>query len=105
MNTLKSLHNIFFNEKECIKFLIEENIINKPENCWSCKGEMYLYLKENVFRCKNTSCKKMVTVFKNIFFSQHRLKCNDILLIGYFWIHKLKIQQIHNIIDIPRLSI
>ncbi|CAG8855121.1 9288_t:CDS:1, partial [Gigaspora margarita] len=90
---------------ESIQFLIEENIIQSPEKCQFCNEKMYLYLKVNVFRCKNTDCKKMITVFKNSFFSQHRLKCNDILLIGYFWIHKLRIQQIHNITSISRLSI
>ncbi|KAF0544903.1 Transposase, ISXO2-like domain-containing protein [Gigaspora margarita] len=102
---LKSLYKIFFDEKESIKFLIKENIIKPSEKYQSCNRKMYLYLKANIFYYKNTSCKKMVNVFKNTFFSQYRLKCNNILLIGYFWIHKLRIQQIHNITDISRLSI
>ncbi|CAG8820224.1 17407_t:CDS:1, partial [Dentiscutata erythropus] len=91
--------------KECIKFLIEEKIIQKPEKCYSCNGEIYLYLKENVFKYRNSDCKKMITVFKNTFFSQHRLKCSNILLISYFWIHKLRIQQIYKITNIARITI
>ncbi|RIB27877.1 hypothetical protein C2G38_2159525 [Gigaspora rosea] len=101
---LNSLQKIFFDEKECIKFLIKEKLLKPSEKCQFCNGETYLYLKYNVFRCKKNDCKKMVTVFKNTFFSQHRLKYNDILLIGYFWINKLRIQQIHKMTDISRLS-
>ncbi|RIB01789.1 hypothetical protein C2G38_2229659 [Gigaspora rosea] len=69
---------------------------NKYKNSWRFNW------KENN---KIKNCKRMITVFNNTFFSQHRLKCNDILLIGYFWIHKLKIQQIHKITNIAKLSI
>ncbi|CAG8514824.1 4566_t:CDS:2 [Dentiscutata erythropus] len=53
IQNLKTLYKIFFEEKECIKFLINKKIIKKPEKCHSCNREIYLYLKENVFRYRN----------------------------------------------------
>ena len=37
-------------------------------------------------RCKDKACRATVSIFKDSFFSKTRLKANEALAIGYFWL-------------------
>src|SRR5438067_8354491 len=84
--TLKSLGNILFDEKECIKFLFENNILHKPQSCLYCDSSFYC--ERNLYRCNNRQCRKSISIFKDSFFSNNHLKCSDTMLIGYLWLCK-----------------
>jgi len=90
--SLKSLHNIFFNEEKCINFLLEKKILKNKLSCEICNSEVTRYI--NYYKYKNRECNKTETVFKNTIFSNSNIKCNDILLIGYFWLCKLNYTSI-----------
>jgi transposase-like protein len=86
--TINSIQNILFDEQECIKFLIEKEIIYKIENCEICNSE--IYQDKKVYRCRNKECKKAVSIYTNSFFAQNHITCTDILLLGYYWICKAR---------------
>ena len=91
--SLKSLHSIFFNEEKCINFLLEKEILKDKQSCKICNSEITRYI--NYYKCKNRKCNKTESVFKNTIFSNSNIKCNDILLIGYFWLCKLSYTSIN----------
>ena len=39
-----------------------------------------------LFRCKSSSCGKSISIFHDSFFANSRLKCSEVLLIGYLWL-------------------
>ena len=84
---LKTIQEIFFDEKKCLNFLLENNIIKRPLRCQYCNGKMYKERKL-LFKYSNKECKKAISLFDNSFFSNQHLKCNDILFIAYLWICK-----------------
>jgi hypothetical protein len=90
--SLKSLRNIFFDEEECINFLLEKDILKNKQNCEICNSQVTRYT--NYYRCKNRDCSKIESVFKNTIFFNSNIKCCDILLIGYFWLCKLNYTSI-----------
>jgi transposase-like protein len=93
---LKSLENILFNEKKCIDFLFEKDILYKPQTCSYCEDESPLYREGKLFRCINRQCRKSVSIFKNSFFAKDHLKCSDTMLIGYYWLCKINYTSIRH---------
>ena len=84
---LNSLWDIFSNEKECIKFLFANDILYKRQSCSHC-GSL-LYRERKLYRCSNRDeCRKSISIFKDSFFAKNRLKCSEIMLIGYLWLCK-----------------
>ena len=83
---LKILKNILFDEKECINFLFENDILYKLQSCLHCNSS--LYRERRLYRCINRQCRKSVSIFKDSFFAKNRLTCSDVMLIGYLWLCK-----------------
>jgi transposase-like protein len=92
---LKLIKEILFDEKKCIEFLFENNILNKIQKCQYCESS--IYKEKKLFRCNNIKCRKTISIFKNTFFSKHHLACNDTILIGYFWLSKANYTTISSI--------
>lgn len=85
--TLKTLQPILFDEKNCIKFLFDQDILYKPKKCSLCKkGNMNR--EALLFRCGRRDCRTSVSIFKDSFFAKNRITCSDALLIGYLWLCK-----------------
>lgn len=80
----KFLKNILSDEKECTKFLFENDILYKPQSCLHCGSS--LYRERKLYRCRQ--CRKSVSIFKDSFFANGRLTCSDAMLIGYLWLCK-----------------
>ena len=87
----KLIKEILFDEESCIKFLIDKQIIIKPEKC-DCESEIYRTKK--IFRCKNKNCNKTISIFRNTLFSKSKLKYSEIIFIGYLYLCKLKYTSI-----------
>lgn len=84
--TIKTLRSILGNEKKCIKFLFENDILYKPKSCLYCSSS--LYREKKLYRCNNRQCRKSISIFKDSFFAKNHLPCSDVMLIGYFWLCK-----------------
>jgi hypothetical protein len=91
---LNSIQKIIFDENECIKFLIDNNLIIKPQNCYNCNS-IKLYRDKKIFKCN--TCKKSISIFNNSFFANRNLACNKVLLIGYLWLTKANYTTIKSI--------
>lgn len=90
--SLVSIKNILFDEKECIKFLFEKNILYKPTKCKVCDSKLFRDNKR--FICVNKKCRKSVSIFKDSFFAKGHVKCNQTLIIGYAWLCKCSYSSI-----------
>lgn len=82
--SIKQLHNIFFNELECINYLFSKGILDSPTNCEACT--FVLKKLTDRFRCTNKQCKRSFSIFKGSFFSRCKLKCNEIMLLLYLFL-------------------
>src|SRR5437868_3771958 len=87
---LKPLRKILLDENECIKFLFDKNIIQKPQ-CQNCNTEMSKY-RLKLYKCKN--CQKTLSIYKNTIFDNSKLKSSDVLLLAYFWLNKINYTSI-----------
>ncbi|CAG8778978.1 25528_t:CDS:2, partial [Dentiscutata erythropus] len=92
---LKSLQSILSNEKSCINYLIEKGVLDSQSICNLCSSLAKRY--EKVFKYRRKQCRISVSIFKDIFFSKRKLKVNEILQIGYYWLAKTPHISIKNI--------
>jgi transposase-like protein len=79
-----SLIGILRDEKECIKFLFDNDILYNPQSCLYCGSS--LYREKNLHRCIERQCRKSVSIFKDSFFANNNLKCSEVMMIGYLWL-------------------
>jgi hypothetical protein len=49
--TLEELNNVFFNEADCISYLMQENVLFIRENCSFCLS--IVRIEEKFWRCTN----------------------------------------------------
>src|SRR5271154_3427583 len=82
--TLLELHGILLSEEKCLEALFSYGILNQRAPCAACGSTTKLSRK--LFRCKSGSCGKSISIFNNSFFANSRLKCSEVLLIGYLWL-------------------
>lgn len=90
---IHSLGQIFFNEDECIAFLLSKNVLYNSVICSSCSSEMKLEIARRSLRCRRKSCRKEESIRKYSFFFVHKLPCSVILHIGYLWLSKVSISS------------
>ena len=88
---LKKLYELFFDEKKCIEFLFEKNILKPKTNCNTCNSKTKHV--DKIYKYNN--CNTTVTIFKESIFSNCNIKCCDILFIGYLWLCKLNYTSIN----------
>jgi hypothetical protein len=97
ISNIKDMHNILFNEKNCIDYLFENNILYKKSTCNFCNSELYFnnrIYEQKIFICKNSECHKTFAIYKDTIFFNNKLNCTGTLLIAYLWICKVKYTQI-----------
>ena len=85
---VKELLGILYEEQRCIQYLIEKGVLLSPLQCEQCGGEMRQASKI-LFRCRKKSCQAGKSLLSNSFFAGSRLRCNEILHIGYLWLCKV----------------
>jgi transposase-like protein len=59
-------------------------MIDVLESCPKCSGNVLL--QDKTYRCRARNCRAKVSIFKKSFFSLSKLPCNQVILIGYFWL-------------------
>jgi transposase-like protein len=79
-----SLTHLFYDQEKCITFLIERGILKIQSHCKYCDGNV----KRNgiIFRCSKDSCRKSLSIFNGSFFANNKIKCNEVLHLGYLWL-------------------
>jgi transposase-like protein len=93
---VSSLLPVLFDEQKCIEFLFAEGILLIPELCYACGGRVNR--NGQIFRCTRNSCRKATSIFRSSFFSKSRLRCCEVLHLGYLWLTGCSRQIIlHNV--------
>jgi transposase-like protein len=92
---IDQINNILFNEYNCINYLFDKNLIKQKTTCDICNSNLYIYKK--TFRCINKNCRKSVSIYTDSLFSKNHILCNDIILLAYFWIAKIRFTNITTI--------
>lgn len=92
---VKELRDILFDEENCIEFLFSNEILYNQKRCDICNS--FYKRKKKLFCCRNESCGKSVSIFKDSFFAKSRLKCSEILFIGYLWLSGSSSKVIKNL--------
>lgn len=82
--TLAQLNLIIENEEKTIQFLKDNHVFYEINHCEHCGSSLSLYGKN--YRCNKHGCRKWKSILQHSFFAKSRLKCNDILFIGYLWL-------------------
>ena len=79
-----SLAPIFIDEITCIDWMHDHGITDTVTQCIVCSGDVRLI--EKLFHCRSRNCRKQVSALANSFFAGSRLRCNEVLLFGYYWL-------------------
>jgi transposase-like protein len=79
-----SLAHILIDETNCINWMLENGVLDRVTRCPVCDGDVRL--SEKLYHCRSRNCRKKVSVLAGSFFAGSRLKCNEILLFGYYWL-------------------
>lgn len=94
MNFL-TLKQIFLDEEEAIKYLIEQGIIQN-KSCWRCKRQMIIDIKRKQYHCSRNSCRLSRSLFNHTFFSNTKIPVHILLWIAYMYLNKMPINGIKN---------
>ena len=94
---MSTLMPILFNNEDCRKFLIENQVFYDTMICPSCKMSMTCYPDRDSFRCLKRTCRKEVSMRKYSFFFGSALNCSQIMLLGYLWLNQCGQLQAMNI--------
>lgn len=82
--TTRSMMHIFFDENNCIDWLIEQGVLKSLSVCTECSGN--ITGKGKNIRCTRNTCRKRYSIVGTTFFALSRLECCEVLYIGYLWL-------------------
>ena len=94
---IKKIYNILFDNKNCIDFLFENNILYKQTNYKFCNSELYFnnrIYEQKIYTCKNLECHKTFAIYKDTIFFNNKLEYTNTLLIAYLQLTRVKYIQI-----------
>lgn len=96
IESYKNLHDIFIDEERAIKYLFEKNYLKLKTKCEHCDdGELGIYYKSKLYRCKKKGCRKSLSIFKDTIFSGQKLPVNEILHILYEYLKETPRKSIY----------
>lgn len=88
IESYKNLKHIFDNEDNAINYLIENNYVNKFDNCDKCNHSMKLNIKKKLYVCKYYKCRKALSPLQGTIFNKLRLPLNIQLHVLYLFLGK-----------------
>lgn len=84
--SIYEISNIVLCENKCIEFLKSKSIFYDNWVCGKCNKQMKYYKNRQRFRCTSKNCGEQISIRKNTFFNNSKLKIHQILHIGYLWL-------------------
>ena len=90
-DSIPSLYNfqaVFFYEFICKQYLIQKGIFPSIMKCPNCMKLKKLSENMNNFRCKDSNCKRSVSIRKGSIFYNQNLELNKIMLLSCLWLNK-----------------
>jgi hypothetical protein len=82
--TLQSIAHVLLDESKCLEYLINSGIVESETVCERCGGPTTLRTK--LFQCNKKSCRAKRSIFRNTFFANSRMKCHQVMMLGYLWL-------------------
>jgi hypothetical protein len=79
-----SLASIFIDESTCIQWMLDNGILDAVTRCRACGSDVRLV--EKLYHCRSRSCRKQLSALSGSFFAGSRIKCNEAMLFGYYWL-------------------
>ena len=74
MPSMSFMQNILFKEEACKQFLLNQGVFYATMSCPACNNNMERSESRWSFRCGVKSCRKEVSLSKDTFFDNCRLK-------------------------------
>lgn len=90
--TSDEIHAWFSDEQATRDFLIRNGAVDTLDRCATCYGKISLH--GALYRCTSSGCRWSRSLWTGSFFSQSRLKCNQIMKLAYFWLGKCSHEQL-----------
>ena len=93
---MHDLKDILFNESQCKRYLTDKNVFYQELQCSVCGSAMKSDVDRWSFRCGTKACRKEVSMSKDTFFENSRLKVhqltqmNEIMMLAYFWLNEVQ---------------
>ena len=94
--SMSQIHDILFDETSCKTFLLNNNVFfYSGLQCPSCGSDTERSIERWSFGCRKKTCSKEVSISKDTFFENCRLKVkmltkmHSIMLLAYFWINEV----------------
>ena len=99
------IRKIFIDEEACIEFLREHRVLARREECTRCGAEMHLedrarLIDGQVWRCPKRQCRTTVSMRKNSFFEQSRVRLHRLVLLIFHWCLDMKQKDLARISNI-----
>jgi hypothetical protein len=86
------IHAWFSNEHVAREFLKRNGAVDTLDSCVVCHGPISLH--GAIYRCTTPSCRWSRSLWAGSFFSQSRLKCDQIMKLAYYWLGKCSHEQL-----------
>lgn len=85
--TRNQMDALFHDEKQCIDYLIEQEVFYERYGCPGCDRPMKRIVDKQVFRCQNGACgRRQLSLRKGTFFFGSRLRCLEIMKLAHLWL-------------------
>jgi hypothetical protein len=92
--TFCDLRQITQDRQSTFEYLALNGVIVPTRSCISCGNIAKLTISRQTYRCTRHDCRRESTCTTGTFFAGHRIGCNQILEIVYFWLSKATHTQI-----------
>jgi transposase-like protein len=100
--SLYELRDIFFDEQNCINYLISRSVFYTSHTCEIHNKEMKYYENRQRFRCTTKHCTKQVSLRANTFFANSKLEIHKIMYFGYLWLNRISNEAIKTMTGLSR---
>lgn len=86
--TINSLLPILFDDVVCRLFLWRSGVFYRSWPCRICGDDIQGDFESGQFRCMKRSCSTKLTIRAHTFFNGSKLKCCQIMHLGYLWLNR-----------------
>jgi hypothetical protein len=94
--SLFDLQHLFFDEKACVSFLIDQGVFVSISLCRSCGNQAPLSKTRVACRCNRSGCRLQWSTRHGTFFANSKFLCSKILLAEYLWLGRATFSSICN---------
>ena len=91
MPSLYEMKDTLFDEGAAKRYLLDSGIIELTNQCPKCGEQMKVDIERWRYRCRRRSCNVERSMNNNTFFSDTRLKSNEVLMLARLWLAKVSV--------------